>query len=285
MSMEESKKYKKPLTIEQQVDYLEKSKRVVYKEISKEESGEFLYTHNYINVISPFKYHFAKKDDKGNVIKNKSHCHIYESEVDFVQYMNRYYNERTLYPSLYTALSIFESTFNSILSYEVINHYDLRNEKNIELFIQELMQNTLNLRSVSFSEKQHMLRTINSFPNSIDKYDSVFIFFDRLSFSELATIYKSINNKISYKIFEAMTSELLNLGYTKKRDFDNSLTILIQIRNCIMHSNSLTILIRYYNVKKKLLRTAKDKKRYTKIIDQLFIISSSKENYYYGKGR
>ena len=283
--MEESKKYKKPLTIEQQVDYLEKSKRVVYKEISKEESGEFLYTHNYINVISPFKYHFAKKDDKGNVIKNKSHCHIYESEVDFVQYMNRYCNERTLYPSLYTALSIFESTFNSILSYEVINHYDLRNEKNIELFIQELMQNTLNLRSVSFSEKQHMLRTINSFPNSIDKYDSVFIFFDRLSFSELATIYKSINNKISYKIFEAMTSELLNLGYTKKRDFDNSLTTLIQIRNCIMHSNSLTILIRYYNVKKKLLRTAKDKKRYTKIIDKLFIISSSKENYYYGKGR
>ena len=283
--MEESKKYKKPLTIEQQVDYLEKSKRVVYKEISKEESGEFLYTHNYINVISPFNYHFAKKDDKGNVIKNKSHCHIYESEVDFVQYMNRYCNERTLYPSLYTALSIFESTFNSILSYEVINHYDLRNEKNIELFIQELMQNTLNLRSVSFSEKQHMLRTINSFPNSIDKYDSVFIFFDRLSFSELATIYKSINNKISYKIFEAMTSELLNLGYTKKRDFDNSLTTLIQIRNCIMHSNSLTILIRYYNVKKKLLRTAKDKKRYTKIIDQLFIISSSKENYYYGKGR
>lgn len=285
MNMEESKKYKKPLTIEQQVDYLEKSKRVVYKEISKEESGEFLYTHNYINVISPFKYHFAKKDDKGNVIKNKSHCHIYESEVDFVQYMNRYCNERTLYPSLYTALSIFESTFNSILSYEVINHYDLRNEKNIELFIQELMQNTLNLRSVSFSEKQHMLRTINSFPNSIDKYDSVFIFFDRLSFSELATIYKSINNKISYKIFESMTSELLNLGYTKKRDFDNSLTTLIQIRNCIMHSNSLTILIRYYNVKKKLLRTAKDKKRYTKIIDQLFIISSSKENYYYGKGR
>ena len=285
MNMEESKKYKKPLTIEQQVDYLEKSKRVVYKEISKEESGEFLYTHNYINVISPFNYHFAKKDDKGNVIKNKSHCHIYESEVDFVQYMNRYCNERTLYPSLYTALSIFESTFNSILSYEVINHYDLRNEKNIELFIQELMQNTLNLRSVSFSEKQHMLRTINSFPNSIDKYDSVFIFFDRLSFSELATIYKSINNKISYKIFEAMTSELLNLGYTKKRDFDNSLTTLIQIRNCIMHSNSLTILIRYYNVKKKLLRTAKDKKRYTKIIDQLFIISSSKENYYYGKGR
>ena len=283
--MDEPKKYKKPLTIEQQVDYLEKSKRVVYKEISKEESGEFLYTHNYINVISPFKYHFAKKDDKGNVIKNKSHCHIYESEVDFVQYMNRYCNERTLYPSLYTALSIFESTFNSILSYEVINHYDLRNEKNIELFIQELMQNTLNLRSVSFSEKQHMLRTINSFPNSIDKYASVFIFFDRLSFSELATIYKSINNKISYKIFEAMTSELLNLGYTKKRDFDNSLTTLIQIRNCIMHSNSLTILIRYYNVKNKLLRTAKDKKRYTKIIDQLFIISSSKENYYYGKGR
>lgn len=62
--------YKKPLTIEQQVNYLEKTKRVVYKEVSKEESEEFLYTHNYINVISPFKYHFAKKDKNGaNVIK------------------------------------------------------------------------------------------------------------------------------------------------------------------------------------------------------------------------
>lgn len=62
--------YKKPLTIEQQVNYLEKSKRVIYKEASKEESEKFLYTHNYINVISPFKYHFAKKDKNGNnVIK------------------------------------------------------------------------------------------------------------------------------------------------------------------------------------------------------------------------
>lgn len=276
--------YKKPLTIEQQVNYLEKTKRVVYKEVSKEESEEFLYTHNYINVISPFKYHFAKKDKNGAVIKNESNCHIYESDIDFSQYMYRYYNERSLYPSLYTAISIFESTFNSILSYEVINYYDLENKKNIELFIQEIMQNTINLENISFSEKQHMLRTINNFPKSIDKYDSVFIFFDRMSFSELSTVYKSIDVKIAYKIFNAMVLESLNLGYVKKRDFDNSLTTLIQIRNCIMHSNSLTILIRYYNVKKKSLRSAKDKKKYTKIIDQLFIISTSKINYYNGKG-
>lgn len=54
-------KYKKPLSIEEQIDYLEKSKSVVYNKCSKEEARHILYKYkyNYINVISPFKYYFA----------------------------------------------------------------------------------------------------------------------------------------------------------------------------------------------------------------------------------
>lgn len=57
-------KYKKPLSIEEQIDYLEKSKSVVYNKCSKEEARHILYKYNYINVISPFKYYFAEKIQK-----------------------------------------------------------------------------------------------------------------------------------------------------------------------------------------------------------------------------
>ena len=99
---------------------------------------------------------------------------------------------------------------------------------------------------------------------------------DRLSISELITIYKSCGKEISNIIFKAMYSNGLALGYTKKSDFDNCLSKLVHIRNCIMHSNSITILIRYYNVKNKSLRKSTDKKAkkaYQNIIKNLLLIS------------
>lgn len=66
---------------------------------------------------------------------------------------------------------------------------------------------------------------------------------DRLSISELITIYKSCGKEISNIIFKAMYSNGLTLGYTKKSDFDNCLSKLVHIRNCIMHSNSITGII------------------------------------------
>lgn len=53
-------KYKKPLTCSEQVDYLKMNKRVIYVDTSEDEAKEFLYTHNYINTISPFKQFFVK---------------------------------------------------------------------------------------------------------------------------------------------------------------------------------------------------------------------------------
>ena len=96
--------YKKPLTIEQQVNYLEKTKRVVYKEVSKEESEEFLYTHNYINVISPFKHCFCKIEKNGKPIKDSFGRHIYDNDTDFYEYEKEYRKERIIYPKLYESL-------------------------------------------------------------------------------------------------------------------------------------------------------------------------------------
>ena len=66
-----------------------------------------------------------------------------------------------------------------------------------------------------------------------------------------------------------MQKRELTLGYKKKKDFDESLNRLIQIRNCIMHSNSLTILLEYYNVKEKSFRKSSDRKAYQKIGNHL----------------
>ena len=53
---------------------------------------------------------------------------------------------------------------------------------------------------------------------------------------------------------------------------------LIQIRNCIMHSNSLTILLEYYNVKEKSFRKSSDRKAYQKIVKEL--LKLKKDNYF-----
>lgn len=57
-------KYKKTLTCSEQVDYLKMNKRVIYVDTSEDESKEFLYTHNYINTISPFKQFFCEMNEK-----------------------------------------------------------------------------------------------------------------------------------------------------------------------------------------------------------------------------
>ena len=49
---EKMRKYKKPLKIEEQIQYLKDNKRVIFKNESEEESKEYLLINNYINVIS-----------------------------------------------------------------------------------------------------------------------------------------------------------------------------------------------------------------------------------------
>ena len=146
------------------------------------------------------------------------------------------------------------------------------------MFILNLSENVIHSEVLSFNKKQHMLKTIGHFCHEIEKYNSVFIFLDRLSLSELSTIYLSCDKKVGLYIFSEMQKRELTLGYKKKKDFDESLNRLIQIRNCIMHSNSLTILLEYYNVKEKSFRKSSDRKAYQKIVKEL--LKLKKDNYF-----
>lgn len=170
---------KEPKTIEEQIEYLKEDKRVVFNDISEEDARIILEKYGYINVISPFKYHFAKKE-KGRIIKiGNKHC--YERNVDFNEYTEKYQSERLIYPTLYESISKFEVTFNAVVSHHIVNYYKINSEE----------------------------------------------------------------------------------------AFDEFLTRLVPIRNCIYHNNSLEILYRYLNIEKKSLRTDSDKRKYKNIVKRL----------------
>lgn len=260
--------YKAPLSSEEQVEYLEKYKRVKYNYTDKQEAAEFLYTHNYINVISPFKYQFAAKNEDGTLEK-KNGRHVYPDNVEFNEYKRKYIVERSLYPSLFLVITRFETIFNSIVSNEILCHYSIDDDNKFESFIYEVTKNICDLHHVDNKRKTHMLQTVIHFKNDLSKYNSPYIFMDRLSLSQLSTIYLAVDEKLSQRIFSELLSRGLTLGYTRKTDFDHILTILVQVRNCIMHGNSLTVLIRYYDVKTKKLRNRTNRRRYEVLITKL----------------
>lgn len=265
-------KYKKPLSIEEQVDYLEKNKHVVYHECSKDKAMQYLYCHNYINVISPFKENFARRDENNNIVRDKNGNHIYDFPVDFSQYQNLYTLERIKYPTIYTNIMNFETAFNAIVSYEVINHYEIKDEIRFKVFV-EIMQENIN----SFVESgrlkpsvaNHMRNDISKFESLMKNYNSIYIFMDRLSLSQTITVYRSINVPLHNKIFNSLLTNGLTFGYKSSGSFDDFLSRIVPIRNCIAHFNSLEIVVKYYDIKNKNLRYEADCNRYKKVIAKL----------------
>lgn len=261
-------KFKTPLTIDEQIEYLEKNKRVVYKKMSKEKAREILMVDNYINVISPFKYMFAKKDKNKKIIK-KDNRHIYTKDIDFEEYYNQYTLERGIYNKLFDKISYFEKTFNSIISNIVLVKFNIKNSKNFYLFVDEMLMSAANKEEYSGSEKSHMIEEISRFGSKINKYNSPYIFFDRLTLSETVTIYRLLDDQLKKETFKLLLSANCTIGYPIMSQFDEALTRLIQVRNCVYHNNSLTILLRYLKVKCKKPRTSTDTKKFKTLIRHL----------------
>ena len=265
-------KYKKPLSIEEQVDYLEKNKHVVYNECSKDKAMQYLYCHNYINVISPFKENFARHDENNNIVRDENGNHIYDFPVDFSQYQNLYTLERIKYPTIYTNIMNFETAFNAIVSNEVIKSYNIDSYSSFLSFISNLKENLLNLKNYQLYKDlaiNHMSSEINQFIDLMDKYNSIYIFMDRLSLSQIITVYRCVNIDIHNSIFSSLLSNDLTFNYSSPGTFDDFLKRIVPIRNCIAHYNSINILIDYYDIKNKAHRSIADKKRYKKIIAKL----------------
>lgn len=260
--------YKQPLTVQQQIVYLENNKEVIYTNMTKAEAEDYLTKNNYINVISPFKYCFADKDSNGNVLKDQNGRHIYSRKVEFKEYVDEYEKERKQYPVLFEKISIFERTFNAVISYEMLVKYNIINFASFSVFVDDLLESAMK-SSYDTRQKVHMVDEINKFEAKIKHYNSPYIFFDRLSLNEVITIYRLMEPADKKRVFNKLQNMNSTLGYPVMSQFDEALSRLVQIRNCVYHGNSLTVLTRYYKVKTKQLRTSTDKKKFFTLIKHI----------------
>ena len=256
--------FKIPKTPREQIEYLKDTKNVIFNDITEKEAEEILLKYKYINVITPYKYLFAKKDAKGNVLKDNG-CHIYENKIDFNKYYQHYLDEISQYYKAYISISNFERIMNAIVCNNIATHYNLCTKESFYNFINSLK---INLLSLNYSQKakERMLNEINDFENQVDKYDSIFIFLDRISLSDLITIFRTCD--IRDDLFRQLLVYNCTYGFNDFSTFDNALNIIVQIRNCVCH-NSITVLIRYYSIKNKQLRSRSDVRRYANIYKKM----------------
>lgn len=61
--------YKPAKTLDEQIKYLKENKKVCFNIITEKQAKDILFRYNYVNVITPFKHHFAKLSNKNEVIK------------------------------------------------------------------------------------------------------------------------------------------------------------------------------------------------------------------------
>lgn len=256
--------FKEPLCKYCQVKYLEANKNVTFDEYSKEEAADILYTHNYINVISPFKHNFACRDSDGNPVKLEGK-HYYPNPVKFSEYVQCYFNERDAYPQIFQNIMDLESHLNAIISNEVMIHYNIISFEKFEEFIDDLKKN-INNSSDKQSAKSHMIDEVNLFPEKLIRYKNIYVFMDRLSFSELITIYRMCDPNLKNRIFKELDNRNYTFNYRNVGVFEDFLRYVIQIRNYVCHSNSLETLINYYKVETKTFRKNQSKKTLRKII-------------------
>ena len=281
------KEYKKPLSIDEQIEYLKANKRVVFNQVDEKTAALILYEFNYINVITPYKHYFTLKDAKGVCIRDKNGKHVYTHDTDFIEYYQLYMKERSKYPTIYKNIMKFETAFNAIVSYELITYYQIDSYERFIHFMDLIIYNVQKEKLLFTKENEdqytnnkeivlnkikrcdYAIQSLTSMKQSINKYDDIYIFMDRLSISSIINIYMYCDKKNQNRIFDKLLETNNALIYTSNEPFKNFLKRIVPIRNCVFHFNSLEILINYYKIKSHELRKSSDKKQYLTIINEL----------------
>lgn len=114
-----------------------------------------------------------------------------------------------------------------------------------------------------------MHKSITDLKNSISKYHDIYCFFDRLTLGESLNIFIGLPNEEQDVIFQDFKNFNMHFGVDKTPDFINKVFTLVSVRNCVIHCNSLEILIRFYNPTTKTLRDRTNRKRFVSMIKYL----------------
>lgn len=254
-------------TLDQLTKFLHETKHVQYNIISEKQAQIILWKFGYVNVITPFVHHFSylKYSHKANLNKN----------IEFSDFYDLYKKERSKYPVIANNILIYETQFKSILSYEVVTNHNLSDSNQLHLFFEEISLQISNNTCYKENRIQHMVQQIADLESNIEKYHDVYSLFDHISLGTALTIYIGLPNNFQEQIFSAFKQLDMTLGVEKINDFITKVFMLVSIRNCVMHCNSLEMLIQFYNPKTQTLRKQRSKKNYVKMINFL-----SKEKQY-----
>lgn len=259
--------YKTPKNLDEMITHLRVTKKIIIDTEKIDETKDILLRYNYINVISPYKHYYFKKD-RDNAIKDSMGKHIYPEAIPFEEYYSKYKEERSLYPIIFKRISEFETIFNAVVSYHVINHYKFCSFEDFDRFCNELK---LNLIKVKDKSKHYMIDEIDGFYGNeygIKKYNNIYVFFDRLSIRKILTVF-ILTQDLTDLIFSDLRRFDATLNFTIVNQFINAVEMLVHIRNTVYHNNSLEILKRYYNVKGNQLRKSSNVKQYASLIKYL----------------
>lgn len=259
--------FKQPKSLDEMIIYLKENKNVEFNEITESVAKEILYRCNYINIITPFKFKFCKKVN-GKIIKDDNGNHIYEKATDFKEYYNLYMAERSIYPNIYKNIISFETDFNFILSYEIINGFAIYDINQFFCFVNRIRQNIENIEGNPI-KRNHLTNTVNNIAAKITTCKSIYILFDRLSLNEVLTIFRLLDTSLKERVFSNLKKRNLTFERTSIDIFEKTISKVIIIRNYVCHCNSLEILKRYYNPNEHELRTRSDYRAYSNLIATL----------------
>lgn len=269
MNEEKYQVYKSAKKIEEQLDYLHDKKRVQYNDMDRETAGEKLLEYNYVNIITPFEYQFARLNSNKNMMEYNE-TFLFERNVEFVEYYNLFLEERNKYHTIINNVQNFELHFKSITAYYILITYTINDSNQLNSFLMNLKTKLLILKKrYNSSRVLHMNRQIDSLAEDIIKYSDISFFFDRMSLGSMLTVFICLDDHVQNKILNYLKKYQWNFNVDKVSDFTEKVFCLVSIRNCVMHCNSLEILIRFYNSKTHVLRKSHNKKKYLKMIKVL----------------
>ena len=85
----------------------------------------------------------------------------------------------------------------------------------------------------------------------------------------MLTVFTCLENDTQNRILKDMKKYKVNLNVDQVPAFIKKVFCLVSIRNCVMHCNSLEILIRFYDPKNHQIRRNRNKRKFVKMIDYL----------------
>lgn len=281
--------YKKPLSTIEQIEYLSKNKRIIFEETIK--SRDLLLRYNYINVVSPFKHIFARNNsnDPYKSDRDENHKHIYDRDVRFEEYLEKLSEERRKYSEMYDGLHKFESAYRSIVSNFFLSRFQIDNSEKATRHFEIIKKRFENVEFQSkFGEERAMAKRLNIIDSingiiyrvngnadrKIEK-TNIYLVFERLSLKELNAVFFGLPYKWQEEIVEKLSSWKLDFGAKNLYDFKRKAFNLVSIRNSIMHFNSLTILLKYSDYKKGILRERNSRENYIRLMNGLTYISQN----------